>query len=259
MKTVIIFDIDNTIFYNVIGKIPSQTKKLLFELAARDDVELGIATGRGLKKAEVIKEVFHLFKYKILVNGSAVYADDKMVYDEPIKTKDIEEILKKIEGKDFNIGMVGINDEAVNYWDDRVGYGMKSLRGIFPKVDPDFYKKTPVYQLWIFADYESQIMSIEKETDKFRVYPWHKGGADFTYKHINKAFGIKQALINQTYDRLICVGDGANDIQMLELADISIAMANSRFEELKEKATYVAPHIKEDKLYDFFKSLNLFN
>lgn len=259
MKTIIIFDVDNTIFYNVLGKVPSQTKKLLEELSSRDDVELGLATGRGLKKIEVIDEVVHLFKYKILVNGSAVFIDDQMVYDEPIANSDIEDILKRTEGKDFNIGMVGINDEAVNYWDDRVGYGMRALRGIFPRVDADFYKHTPVYQLWIFADFETQILEISKEITKFRVYPWHKGGADFTYNHINKAFGIKQALKNVAYDRLICVGDGANDIQMLELADIGIAMGNSRFDELKEKATYVAPHIKDDQLYDFFKSLNLFD
>ncbi len=257
MKTVIIFDVDNTIFSKKTGLIPSQTKKLLHELYQRDDIELGLATGRGLKKLEIIDEILDLFKYKILVNGSADFIDDTMVYDEPIKTEDIEHILKLTEGKDFNIGMVGINDEAVNYWDERVGYGMKALRGIFPKVDPLFYKHTPVYQLWVFADYETQICDLAEETEKFHVFPWHVGGADFTYPHINKAYGIKQVLKNQSYDRLICVGDGANDIQMIEYADIGIAMGNSRFEALKEKATYVAPDIDDDKLYDFFESIGL--
>jgi Cof subfamily protein (haloacid dehalogenase superfamily) len=259
MKTVIIFDVDNTIYYNREETIPKQTFKLLNELAQRDDVILGLATGRGLAKLSVINEILGLFTYKILMNGSVIFKDDQMIYNEPIKIKDIEHILELTEGRDFNIGMVGINDEAVNYWDDRVGYGMKALRGIFPKVDPTFYKKIPIYQLWIFADYESQILKIAEQTNKFRVFPWHRGGADFTYPHINKAFGIKHALKNESYDRLICIGDGANDIEMLELADISIAMGNTRFEKLKEKATYIAPSIEEDKLYDFFKLLNLFN
>ena len=259
MKTIIIFDLDNTIYLNAQGKVLDQTRKLLTELYERDDVELGLATGRGLRKIEVISDLSHMFKYKILINGSAVFVDDQLVYNEPIKTKDIEDILELTKGKDFNIGMVGINDEAVNFWDDRVGYGMKALRGIFPKVDDKFYQHTDVYQLWVFADLETQILKLAEETDKFRVYPWHKGGADFTYPHINKAFGIKKALQGQTYDQLICVGDGANDIQMLEYADISIAMGNTRFEELKEKATYVAPSIEEDKLYDFFMDLNLFD
>ena len=51
----------------------------------------------------------------------------------------------------------------------------------------------------------------------------------------------------------LAVGDGANDVKMIEMADIGIAMSNTRFEELKEKAKHLAPHIKEDQLYDFFK------
>mgnify|MGYP003862443217 CR=1 FL=1 len=77
------------------------------------------------------------------------------------------------------------------------------------------------------------------------------------YPNNNKAFGIKKAIENEADYRLICIGDGANDIKMIEMADIGIAMSNTRFEELKEKAKHLAPHIKEDQLYDFFKSINL--
>jgi peptidyl-prolyl cis-trans isomerase B (cyclophilin B) len=257
MKTVIFFDVDNTIYNSSKREIPKQTRLLLEQLSQRDDVVLGLATGRGLKKLEIIEDVLRCFKYKVLVNGAYVLRDQKIIYDMPMKTKDIIEVLEVTKGYDINIGMVGINDEAVNFWDDRVGYGMQALRGVFPKVNETFYLNNKVYQLWMFADSESLIFDIAKGQPKFRVIPWHKGGIDFTYPHMSKAFGIKKCLAFETDYRLICVGDGANDIEMIELADIGIAMDNTRFSDLKEKADYIAPHIHEDQLYDFFKKLNL--
>jgi len=257
MKTLIFFDVDNTLYNNALGHIPEETLKLLKVLHEKEDVILGLATGRGLKKLEIIKDVLHLFTYKVLINGSVVYKEDEMIFDQPILTEDILEVLELTKGHDFNVGMVGVFDEAVNYWDERVSYGMKALRGIFPKVDAEFYKKQKVYQLWMFADHESLILDMAKKMKKFVVYPWHKGGADFVYPHINKAFGIKKAMASEGDLRLICVGDGANDIQMIELADIGIAMDNTRFDELKEKADHIAPHISEDQLYQCFKDLKI--
>ncbi len=257
MKTLIIFDVDNTLYNNSLGAIPSQTEKLLKELFQNQEIILGLATGRGLKKLEIIQDILPLFTYKILINGAVVLKKDEIIYEEPIKTQDILEVLDITAQYAFNLGMVGINDEAVNYWDDRVSYGMKALRGIFPKVDPDFYLSNHVYQLWMFSEKEEDLLKIATKIDKFRVYPWHKGGADFVYPHINKAFGIQKAMAHEGPLRLICVGDGANDIQMIEMADIGIAMDNTRFNELKEKADHIAPHIKEDQLYEFFKSIHL--
>jgi hypothetical protein len=257
MKTIIFFDVDNTVYNNTLGKIPEQTRRLLAELSAKPDVVLGLATGRGFTKLEIIQDIIPLFTYLVLINGSVVYKNAQIIYDHPIDIQDIEEVLEITKGNDFNVGMVGISDEAVNYWDDRVGYGMKALRGISPKVDQDFYKHHLVYQLWMFADHEELILDIAKRITKFRVYPWHKGGADFVYPFMNKAFGIQKALEHEQDYRLICVGDGANDIQMIEMADIGIAMDNTRFSELKEKADHIAPHIMEDQLYQFFQKINL--
>jgi Cof subfamily protein (haloacid dehalogenase superfamily) len=257
MKTIIFFDVDNTIYHNALSEIPYQTKKLLHELSSNPDVILGLATGRGITKLEIIKDVLDLFKYKVLINGSVVYMNNEIIYEYPIDITDIEEVLSITKGNDFNVGMVGIADEAVNYSDQRVLEGMKDLRGLQLRVDPEFYLKNKIYQLWMFADSEEHILNVSRNLTKFDVYPWHQGGADFVYPFINKSFGIRKALEHEEDYRLICVGDGANDIKMIEMADIGIAMDNTRFSELKEKADFIAPHIEADQLYEFFKSINL--
>lgn len=257
MKTIIFFDVDNTIYNNTLCQIPDQTRKLLIELSRNDDIILGLATGRGLKKLEIIQDVLSLFKYKVLLNGSLVLKEDQIIFDSPILKADIEEVLIIAKENHLNVGMVGINEEAVNYWDEKVEVGMMALRGIHPAVDEHFYHKQPVYELWLFHDDEMKLLDMAKRMPKFQVYPWHRGGADFIYPHMNKATGIKKALECESDFRLICIGDGANDIRMIEMADLGIAMNNSRFLELKEKADLIAPDIREDQLYAFFKSIHL--
>ena len=241
MKTAIFFDVDNTIYCHKDHKIPEQTKKLLSLLSEQEDVVLGLATGRGLRKLKIIEEILPFFTYKVLLNGAYVLKNEDVVYDLPIDQDDIIDVLKLTKDQDINIGMIGIDDEAVNYMDQSFLDGMKLLRDIRPNVDEKFYEQHKVYQLWMFAKTEEEIFKAAKLMPKFRVFSWHVGGADFTYQ----------------VDRLICVGDGANDVDMIELADIGIVMDNTRFQELKEKADYIAPHIHEDQLYDFFKKINL--
>jgi len=254
IKTIIFFDVDNTIFSNAEGVVPDDTKRLLSELSQRKDVTLGLATGRGNTKLSVIEDVLSFFTYRVLINGAVVYKNDEIIYDQPISPADIDDVLNRV---DCSVGMVGLDSEAVNVYDEKVALGMKEIRGQVPIIDPLFHRKNKVYQMWIFTDHGTDLTTIFEKLTKFSLYPWHKGGADFIYKHINKADGIKRVLDKETDYRLICVGDGANDVRMIEMADIGIAMANSRFHELKEKADYIAPHVLEHRLYAFFKTLDL--
>ena len=257
MTTIIFFDVDNTIYNNTLGLIPEQTKKLIFELSKKENVILGLATGRGLSKLSIIESILPCFTYKVLVNGGVVIKNNDIIYNEPIEKKDVKEVIDIATSEKLSVGMVGLYDDAVNIWDEKVEKGMTLLRGIAPKVDANFYLNYPVYQLWLFGENEQTLLKMGERIPKFKSYPWHYGGADFTYAYINKSYGIKKALeLEQDY-RLICVGDGANDIMMIEMADIGIAMNNTRFPELKEKADHIAPHIMEDQLYTFFKSIHL--
>ena len=54
----------------------------------------------------------------------------------------------------------------------------------------------------------------------------------------------------------IAIGDGPNDLQMMEYAGIGIAMGNAR-EEVKQRADLVTEHIDEDGLYHAFERLHL--
>lgn len=52
------------------------------------------------------------------------------------------------------------------------------------------------------------------------------------------------------------MGDGPNDLQMMEYAGIGIAMGNAR-EEVKERADMVTSSINNDGIYRAFETLGL--
>jgi hydroxymethylpyrimidine pyrophosphatase-like HAD family hydrolase len=168
-------------------------------------------------------------------------------------------VIEAIKDININLGMVNDTTDCILYHDQRVIDSMNALRIVHPLVNPNFHLEQTVYQMWIFADDIKDIQYVESKLPKFKCYPWHVGGADFIYPHVNKASGIKTLKSLDPFDRLVVVGDGMNDLSMIEYADIGIAMGNARDDILKEKAQHVAPHIKEDKLYDFFKSIGLLN
>ena len=252
MKKAYYFDLDNTLFFNDEGRILPNTLKLLYALRKQPNTILGLATGRSLEKLKIVKDILPLFDHMVLINGAMLYINGKLVHDTPISKEDIDFVLEILKDTNVNIGMVSEVEDAILYEDARVDHAMKTLRGIHPVVKSNFHETSSIYQLWIFADSDDDIKNISNQLTKFHCFPWHIGGADFIYPHVHKAAGIQYLRALDPYDMMITVGDGLNDVSMIQLADIGIAMDNSRFDALKNEAQLIAPHIKDDLLLDFF-------
>ena len=75
---------------------------------------------------------------------------------------------------------------------------------------------------------------------------------------INKSTGMEIYLNHVGIKRedSIALGDGPNDLQMMEYAGIGVAMGNAR-EDVKQRADMVTDAIGEDGLYHAFERLGL--
>ncbi|WP_177167578.1 HAD hydrolase family protein, partial [Planococcus faecalis] len=73
-----------------------------------------------------------------------------------------------------------------------------------------------------------------------------------------KASGIKKLIraTGHSIEDTIAFGDGLNDLDMMDVAGYSVAMANGH-EETKKRASYVTEHVDNDGLAKAFKHLKL--
>lgn len=258
MKRIYIFDVDNTIYSTKLEKLFPQTLQLLKKIKENPDYKLGYATGRGPAKMGIFsQEIKNLFDFQITVNGAYATEGEEVLIDLPIKIDDVKEVCDDASKYHISVGMVGKNDEAVTFMDEHVAYALDGYTSQKPTIDPYFYQTNQVYQLWIFRKDREQLLDIIKKYDKFQHFLWTYGGIDLIYPVISKKTAIEKIKLKYPDYQMICIGDGHNDIDMIKYADIGIAMGNSRLEAVKQAADYVAPHLEDDQLLDFFNQHQL--
>ena len=117
----------------------------------------------------------------------------------------------------------------------------------------------------IYIDYEGDLEQLKEEFgDYFSILPNNlshlsdlsKG--EVTRLDINKAYGIEKILnhLGATKEDVIAFGDGLNDMEMLQLAEVGVAMGNGA-PQLQEIANMVTSPIGEDGIYKGLKELGL--
>lgn len=80
-------------------------------------------------------------------------------------------------------------------------------------------------------------------------FSWEKGKTDIyiTHKEASKRRAVKKLadLLNISLSEIICVGDGLNDVPLLNTCGFKVAMGNAA-DDLKKIADYIAPGVEED-------------
>lgn len=191
-----------------------------------------------------------------------VLEDDHIIHENPIPLNYINEVLDKIKlyhrnnkiiaaGISMNKTAFFYNDNfnqinIIDYWQTKFDI----------PIDNQFHLKEKVFMLNIFGDEQQKIKPFLDELGYFQSYFW-KTHIDLTMKNINKLYGIRKIQKKYPEHQLICIGDGRNDKEMLDFADIGIVMDNCEYPDVKEKANLISNHILDNKMYDFFKKHNL--
>ena len=203
------------------------------------------ATGRPLSMCEEIRELgIDTF---ITANGAYAKHNQQVIHKVPMDKNVIQEVFEfaytENQGLSFfteDFSMNGVKDTEI----------VKALKETlslndYPAINPLIYNQE-VYLMCLYATDET----VEKYIQKFphlTFKRWHPFVLNVLQEEVSKSLAIIKVLQYFDIDKseAIAFGDGENDIDMLELVGLGIAMGNGN-EKLKTIADFVTKKSSED-------------
>ena len=251
----IIFDIDETLYINHESRIPETTLDAISKLKAAGHT-LAIATGRAPFELDVVKQL--PIEFFILANGQLVLRNEDIIYENPIDIKIINEIMTEARQAGVHIGFNSMTHGSITGITAEVQEIFAKYYSSMPEITKSIDGHEAIYQLWYISEDLTNIT--EKFGDKLRFIPWAEHGADVIPVGISKAVGLIKALEvldDVLPEKIVFFGDGINDIELIEMADIGIAMGNAA-SAVKEVADFVTKNVEDDGIYYACEQLGLF-
>ena len=240
------FDNDSTLLDHGNHKFHESTITALEALKEKGYV-LAMNTSRSYEELyNIPKHILDLMDVLILLNGAYIVKKDgvEVSYIDDAIARQIIAFFDENEVRyryctDDGKGYLSVDDKERAALFDR-------LYGIIPAVKK--YEGERVIQLLYYAvgDLREKIIELAKgcECDRLafagEISPPHKNKGEAMLE-VAKSFGIKP-------EEICAFGDGGNDIEMLQLAGLGIAMGNGA-KECRYAADYVTDRIEEDGLY----------
>lgn len=219
-----------------------------------------ICTGRSYISALEVTSQMKFDGY-ILSNGQEVIIDDEVLYEEFFDKKLTLKILETVrthsdlwayENRNgLNVLKSIGSEELVSLIK---GYGLVHCQEV-EKMNTD-----EIFQLWAFGKAD-QVTAIANELpEESHYYQWSDTSLEITPTRLGKGKGVMEVCkyySNQGVTNITSygVGDGLNDLPMMEVVDVKIAMGNAK-DELKVLATHITDDIQNDgliKALDKFK------
>lgn len=238
------FDIDGTLLPSGEAKIPSDTANALKKLQNKG-IKIILATGRHFVELAAIDFNQIEFDGYITMNGQyCADKDKKPFFKKTIQPKDAKELIKMYNEK--QLAMLLVEEKAMYFNQPLSAYQFSPSMDPCPYIYQDHYEGKEIYMASIFCQRSYDPM-IERKLKHVRCARWNEEGTDIISKDSGKKDGMLTWLCHEKIetDETIAFGDADNDIDMLELAGIGVAMENGT-KAAKKHADYVTESCAND-------------
>ncbi|QNT75984.1 Cof-type HAD-IIB family hydrolase [Dehalogenimonas etheniformans] len=247
----IVIDLDGTIV-DAHGNI-SNADKIAIAEARTLGIRVALSTGRVVDACRKYITELGLDGVHIFFDGALVYDPSlkDMIYSQPIKTETLKEAIAFARQNRIYIELYAIDRyfvEEIN-WADKIHREFFGLHSTLANFDDIAGKETIIKcELMVHNDAEEAKYQrfIEHFKDKLRgsiartpAYPDVRF-VNVVDPRVSKGSALEKLAehLDIDLDRVMAIGDGTNDLSLLEKAGLKIAMGNAR-DELKSIADHV--------------------
>lgn len=245
-----VFDYDSTLYDHTEEKMHENTLCALKKLKA-DGYKLCLDTSRSLAECvNIPDEIKNMMNAIILCNGAHIIKDNetKVYYLDDDLVKNVIDYFDN-----NNITYRYVLDNGVGYLnrhDEDKEKLFYRLYNMIPEVKK--YEGERIIHLLYYSDDVQHREIVKLATNAENCYMGL--ASEISPKSRSKGTGMYDVMNDYGFkkDEVCAFGDGGNDIEMLKMAGLGIAMGNGR-QECKDAADYIADDISKDGLYKAIK------
>lgn len=241
---IIFFDVDGTITSYKDGIISQNTKQAINKLID-NGFHVVAATGRPLSMCDEILELgVDTF---ITANGAYVTHQGDCIHKIVLPNETVLRVNQFASEHQHALTYYSENLHMNEIQNSKVCQALYETLGLqeFPPINSEAHL-SETYLLCLFVD-DVEIEKYKAHFPSIHFKRWHPYIVNVLEEEVSKSVAIKKVLdyFGFTKEEAIAFGDGENDIDMLELVDIGIAMGNAN-EKLRSIANFVTKDSSED-------------
>lgn len=245
---ILVLDLDGTLMSSK-NEILPETKEALIRAQERGMV-LVLASGRptfGMAKATEELRLADFGGFTLSYNGGRIICaqSGNRIYDRSLTPEDAHELFDL--AREMNVNIMAYQEDAIITMDDDEYIQKESFINSMPIKRVEDFKAAVDFNSvkCLCTGNPDELAEIEKKFQErlggrlsvMRSMPFF---LEVMPQNINKAFSLQKLCDHLGIDKseMIAIGDGYNDLPMIEFAGLGVAMANA-VEEVKARATYI--------------------
>jgi Cof subfamily protein (haloacid dehalogenase superfamily) len=246
MIKAVFFDIDGTLVSHTNHRIPDSTQLALITLK-KQGIKLFVATGRAPNEIAFLKKLTNVeFDGNITMNDQYCYMGNRVIHEQHIEQSDLMGLAEYLKHNDVTCDFFELNylyrnrnTSASKQVQQLLGNTVSNL----PIENIDRALMHCVYQLSVYIP-ESEETALFRHLPHCKAARWNSLYTDIIPKTGGKTVGMEKLLnaYGLTVEESMAFGDGGNDMAMLQLAGIGVAMGNAPAN-VKQVANYVTADV----------------